>query len=189
MVRCCSAIYFHSPRLFFSQVCFDQNCTKFFFHIRKPSHSFWKPHCRPQLHNFTPRIFSFVMCVRNMKMNTSVVLLCFESVRIYLFSLNNSLLNGLSVGRWGGGVLYDTNPELLSTVIHAFRERKTISIFYFWMLVNDLHIFFTVITLSICCFSLSVSPPPPPVLYIVFSMLLSFTYSFVFSPPLPVCQS
>lgn len=47
-----------------------------------------------------------------------------------LFSLNNSLLNGLNVGDGEEGVLYDMNPELLSPVIHGFR-RKTISAFYF----------------------------------------------------------
>lgn len=138
LVRCSSATYFHSPSLLFSQVCFDQNCNNFFFpHIRKQSHSFWKLTCRPQLHNFTPRIFLFVTCVRNMKINTSVV----------CFVLNQSgsvfFVKWFKCWRWGGGVLYDMTPELLSPAIHAFRKIKTISIFYnFWMLVNDLHNFF-----------------------------------------------
>lgn len=78
--------------------------------------------------------------------NEYFCLLCFESVRIDLFLLNNSLLNDLSVGDGVGGGLYDVNPELLSPVIHAFRKRKNnfnISFYNFWMLVNDLHNFFS----------------------------------------------
>lgn len=58
--------------------------------------------------------YSHLLCL--LEMNTSVV--CF--VWIYLFSLNNSLRNCLSVGDGEEGILYDMNPELFTPVIHAF---------------------------------------------------------------------
>lgn len=90
--------------LFFAQVCFDQNCI-FFFHIRKPSHWFWKSTCISQLHNFPLQMLWFVLCARNLRMHTSVICFVLYQSGSFLFSFlsilscfpHNYLINVLSV--------------------------------------------------------------------------------------------
>lgn len=103
-------------------------------------------------------------------------MLCFDLTRLYLFSLNNSLLNGFIAGDGEGVVLFGTNPGHLSPVIHAFRKRKQISIFLFY---NFLDVF-TVMALS--CLSLWTVPPPLLRVLSIIAQCFSL-YPFSVSPP------
>lgn len=94
--------------LFFSQVCFDQNCI-FFFHIRKPSHWFWKSTCIPQLHNFPLQMLWFVV-----RMHTSVICFVLYQSGSFLFHFlsilscfpHNYLVNVLSVIEGEGCIVW-----------------------------------------------------------------------------------
>lgn len=107
-IRCCSVTSFHNLHFIFFTGLFWPKLY-FFFHIRKPSHWFWKSTCIPQLHNFPLQMLWFVV-----RMHTSVICFVLYQSGSFLFHFlsilpcfpHNYSINVLSVIEGEGCIVW-----------------------------------------------------------------------------------